>query len=210
MSWRKEVNVLLKQAPMSVQLSLFVAKRYPHLQCVSCEPDGPAFEEARKNTAGFSNVRLCNELSQDFIRRIENDMPELFDKNSMFWLDAHGYGFKWPLKDELAFITGKFKKGFILIDDFKVPGLDCFNYDVYKEQICSFEFVKCSLNAKHDYEVFYPNYTEKTSPHHPLTGWGLIVFGQPDFVLPPDVAARIKKANLVERRDEKPCHDERI
>lgn len=172
----------------------YVAKQYPQIQCISCEPDGPAFEEARKNTSELGNVRLYNELSQDFIRRIEREMPELFGKNTLSWLDAHGYGFKWPLKDELAFITGKFKKGFILIDDFKVPGLDCFKYDVYEDQVCSFDFIKGSLNTEHEYAVYYPNYTEKTSPHHPLTGWGLIVFGQPGFTLAPEIASKTKKA----------------
>lgn len=172
----------------------YVAKRYPKIKCVSCEPDGPAFEEASKNTAGLGNILLYNELSQDFIGRIDREMPELFERNTLFWLDAHGYGFKWPLKEELAFITGKFRKGFILIDDFKVPGLDCFKYDVYKDQVCSFEFIKDSLKPGVEYELFYPDYTEKTSPHHPLTGWGLIVFGQKGFSFPQEVAGKVKKA----------------
>ena len=58
-------------------------------------------------------------------------MEHIFRQNVLFWLDAHGYGFKWPLKDEVRFIAEKFKHAYILIDDFKVPGLGCFGFDEY-------------------------------------------------------------------------------
>ena len=171
----------------------YVARKYPHLRCLSCEPDKEAFEEAKKNTGGLGNVELVNLLSQDFIAVLAQKGKELFAKEALFWLDAHGYGFKWPLKEELSFITGNFASGYILIDDFLVPGMDCFKYDVYQEQICSFEFVKDALNKKHEYRIYYPDYTERTSPHHPLAGWGLIEFGhESSLALPAELAKKIK------------------
>jgi hypothetical protein len=163
-----------------------VARSYPHIQCLSCEPDKAAFNEALKNTALYTNVLIRNETSQDFINYIKNERNDIFKKECLFWLDAPGYGFEWPLKDEINFITTNFKKGYILIDDFKVPGMDCFSYDIYQEQICSLDFVKKSLNPKHRYRVYYPNYTEKTSEHHPLVGWGLIEFGHGKEILIPE------------------------
>lgn len=171
----------------------YVARKYPHLQCFSCEPDKESFEEARKNTKDLGNVELLNVLSQDFISVLAGKGKELFSKEALFWLDAHGYGFKWPLKEELSFITDNFASGFIFIDDFKVPGMDCFKYDVYQDQTCSLEFVKNALSAKHEYRLYYPGYNDRTSPHHPLTGWVLIEFGHPAAIsVPGGLANKIK------------------
>lgn len=155
----------------------YVARTYPGIECLSCEPDRAAYEEALRNTARYPNVRLYNETSQDFIARLKKDRRDVFGKMALFWLDAHGYGFKWPLKDEIDFVTSNFSSAFIFIDDFKVPGMECFAYDIYQDQTCSLDFVRDSLNRKNGYRVYYPDYTEKTSKHHPLVGWGLIEFG---------------------------------
>ncbi len=171
----------------------YVARTHPNLQCISCEPDREAFEEAKKNTEKYSNVKLFNILSQDLIAVLTNDWPGLFSKKAVFWLDAHGYRFRWPLKDELRFITANFKSGYILIDDFKVPDLDCFAFDIYQEQVCSLDFIKDALEKKQNYVVYYPNYIEKTSPHHPLTGWGLIEFGHKRALnIPTELKNKIK------------------
>lgn len=164
----------------------YMARLYPKMQCLSCEPDTEAYKQSIVNTEGQNNIVLYNETSQDFIIRLKREYNHLFDKEVMFWLDAHGYGFKWPLMEELAFITAEFKSGYVFIDDFKVPGLDCFLYDVYQDQICSLDFVKGSLNPGKKYRVYYPAYTEKTSSHHPLCGWGLIEFGHADEPTLPD------------------------
>jgi len=156
---------------------VYFARRYPDIQCLSCEPDPKAFRHASRNTSGLSNVAVYDETSQEFMRRLELEFSNIFQENVMFWLDAHGYGFKWPLREELAFITRNFRAAYIFIDDFKVPGLDCFGYDEFDRQICSFDHVKDVLNEKIGYTVHYPNYTERTSEHHPLRGWGLIEFG---------------------------------
>ena len=165
----------------------YFAGKYPQISCISCEPDEKAFQLARQNTSKLNNVSIFNELSQNFLFRLEREYQHLFNKECLFWLDAHGYGFKWPLKEELNFITTKFGRGYVLIDDFKVPGLeDVFKYDIYQEQICSFDYVKDSLSTEKKYNVYYPNYTDKTSKHHPLVGWGLIEFGHSDELVIPE------------------------
>lgn len=156
----------------------YFARKYPRISCYSCEPDVEAFHQAQQNTANLANITLYNQTSQDFLSTLERQHPELVQKRILFWLDAHGYGFKWPLKAELAFITEKFPQALILIDDFKVPGREMFEYDQYEGQICSYEYVRDALNPSRSYTVYYPNYTEHTSRHHPLRGWGLIVFGR--------------------------------
>ena len=151
----------------------FVARTYPSVQCLSCEPDNDAIKEARKNTAAYGNVTIYHELSQKFLERLDKEFSHLYNEKVLFWLDAHGYGFKWPLKDELAFIMKNFKKAYILIDDFKVPGKEMFVYDQYETQICSYDYVKDAIPSSAEYDLYYPGYTEKTSNFHPLQGWGL-------------------------------------
>ncbi|MEM6843552.1 MAG: hypothetical protein AAF632_15090 [Bacteroidota bacterium] len=155
----------------------YVANQYPSISCLSCEPDKTAFEHALINTKNFSNVTLFNLLSQDLIREIDKNRKELYGAKTMFWLDAHSYGFDWPLKDEIRFIARNFLNAYILIDDFKVPEYDCFGYDTYKDQVCAHEFIKDDFGGV-SYQLFYPAYTERTSYHHPLQGWGLYVIGE--------------------------------
>jgi hypothetical protein len=159
----------------------YVAKRYPSIKCISCEPDSEAYVEAVRN-ASLANVSLFKESSQNFLERLRNQYADIFQDNALYWLDAHGYGFKWPLKEEVSFITNHCRKGFILIDDFKVPGLDCFGYDKYEDQECSFEYISASLNPALSYDLYYPSYTDITSKHHPLRGWCLLSFGHEDVL----------------------------
>lgn len=172
----------------------YVARNYPWLRCLSCEPDRSAFEQAKKNAGKYGNVFLFNGTSQEFINHLIEHEPRIFSQSCFFWLDAHGYGFEWPLKNELEFITGKFDSAYILIDDFKVPGRPDFVYDEYQGQICSYDFVKDALNPSRTYQLYYPTYKDKTSKHHPLCGWGLLVFGHDDFQIPEQLAGTMARA----------------
>jgi hypothetical protein len=163
----------------------YTAKLNPSIQCFSCEPDEEAFSNAVINTKGL-NVELFNETSQDFMKRIAAHYASLFSADGLFWLDAHGYGFMWPLREEIEFITNNFSKAYIFIDDFKVPGMSCFGYDRYEDQECSYEYIKDSMLQAHNYTMYYPNYKDKTSEHHPLRGWCLIEYGHDDAVDIPD------------------------
>jgi len=172
----------------------YVARTYPELKCFSCEPDKSAFHEAEINAGKYSNVSLFNGTSQEFIDYFNRNNSSLFTQSGLFWLDAHGYGFEWPLKEELEFVTTNFKSGYVLIDDFKVPGRDYFIYDVYQEHTCSYDYVKGSLNPGKSYQLYYPAYREKTSRHHPLCGWGLLVFGDESFQIPASLEDCIERA----------------
>lgn len=156
---------------------VYLSTKYPNILCISCEPDKHPFNVAQLNTAHNKNVQIYQQLSQEFIYEIDTNYSHLYDKKVLIWLDAHGYGFEWPLKEEINFVLKKFKNAFILIDDFKVPHIPEFGYDEYKDQICSLEFIKDSIPHDADYALYYPNYTEKTSAWHPLRGWGLFITG---------------------------------
>jgi len=155
----------------------YVARTYPKLRCLSCEPNPEAARHATQLVQDCENATVFTESSQRFMQRLAKNKESLFNHVTMFWLDAHGHGFTWPLREEIAFISKNIKKGFILIDDFKVPNKKEFNFNSYKHQQCSFEFIKCSLDPKKSFNLYYPNYTTHTSKFHPLVGWGLLQFG---------------------------------
>ncbi|MCK4873135.1 MAG: hypothetical protein KAS72_10455 [Phycisphaerales bacterium] len=172
----------------------YVAGKHPDLRCLSCEPDAAAFRHVIENTADSPNVKISNETSDSFLRNLLAE-PDAREGDVLFWLDAHGYGFDWPLRDEVALITSRLARAYMLIDDFRVPGLDCFGYDRHEEQVCSLEFIESRLDDAHQYRVYYPAYTDRTSSHHPLRGWGLIEFGHTDeLVLPAGLRRRIRRA----------------
>lgn len=167
----------------------YVARTFPSIRCLSCEPDEMAFREAVKNTtaAGLGNVLVFQETSQNFLLRLAREHADLFSRKTVFWLDAHDYGYQWPLRSEVAFVTAKFSCPYLFIDDFKVPGLDCFGYDEYQGQECSFEYIAGHLDRSHAYGICYPAYTERTSPHHPLRGWVLIACSDGDLPAMPSI-----------------------
>jgi hypothetical protein len=171
----------------------YVAGGYPWLRCLSCEPDCSAYEQSKLNAGKYGNVLLFNQTSQDFIAHLDEHESDIFLQPCFFWLDAHGYGFEWPLKKELEFITRAFDSAYVLIDDFKVPGRPDFIYDEYQGQICSYDYVKDALNPNRAYQLYYPTYKDKTSKYHPLCGWGLLVFGHDDFQIPAQLAGKMER-----------------
>jgi len=154
----------------------FVAKNHRDIKCYSCEPDKKVFAHATKQITQFSNVDLRNTYSPDLIVDIVKEKPQILKENTCFWLDAHGYGFKWPLREELSFILENFSKSFIFIDDFKVPGQPQFGFDTYEDQECSLKFIADILD-KFERKIYFPAYSEVTSEYHPLRGWVLIESG---------------------------------
>jgi len=164
----------------------YLARNFPRLQCYSCEPDAAACAAARKNARELSNVKVAHEKSAEFLCGLEKTIAT---GRTLFWLDSHGYGFSWPLKEEIAFITRTAPGACVFIDDFKVPGQPQFLYDEYDGQVCGFDEIEGSFKPGLACHLVYPTYQEKTSTFHPLKGWGLIEFG---FDLPPALPARLE------------------
>ena len=173
----------------------YFANNNKEVTCFSCEPDQMSYYEALRNTKALLNVSINNTDSMTFLDAIIAQNPNLKNEKVLFWLDAHGYGFEWPLREEIKFITANFKSAYILIDDFKVPGIEEFTFDEYDGQVCSYEYIKSSFDHR-NYKVFYPHYTEQTSKFHPLRGWGLFVVGENEFNIPIEFNKVIKEAKI--------------
>ena len=155
----------------------YVATNYPNINVFSCEADPAIYEVVLHNLKGHPNVSLACERSPDFLYRLHQQVPSLSSSLSVYFLDAHGYGFRWPLKQEVRFLTNTLEKGIILVDDMKVPDHPEFGYDRYDYQECSLEFLGSSIARGKTYTVCFPDYTEHTSSYHPLRGYGVIAFG---------------------------------
>jgi FkbM family methyltransferase len=154
----------------------YVARRFPALDCISCEPDPAAHAVAAAHACVRPGVALHRETSQELLRRLARDHVLSLAKPLLAWLDAHDHGFEWPLRDEVAFLTGRCARGFLLVDDFRVPHDPRFGWDSYDGRHCSFEYIRDSIAPDVYWRLYYPAYSEHTSPHHPLRGWGLLQF----------------------------------
>jgi len=168
----------------------YFGRTFPEIKVYSCEPDPTAFQTATNYTKELKNVRILNQPSPNFLYKLHRKHPDLYQKTNLYWLDAHGYGFEWSLNDEVKFLTGALKSGFILIDDFRIPDRPEFKFCQYDGQVCEFEMIAPHLSDRHTYTFVYPKYSDRTSKHHPLVGVALIVFGVKNFSLPPDLAEK--------------------
>lgn len=157
----------------------YTAKTYPNLKVYSCEPDPKAFKTATQTVRPYPHAHIYKQLSPGFLPWIHEKFPQLNTSLNFYFLDAHGFGYTWPLKEEVRFITGQLKQAFILVDDAEVPNQPQFSYSAYDGQICNLEHFVNALAPGKRYIVAYPSYQEHTSPHHPLVGYVLIAFGTP-------------------------------
>lgn len=158
----------------------YMARTYEQMECYSCEPDATAYRKAMANVGGYENVTIYKMGAVEFLEQMNRRTVR--KKPTLFWLDAHGQGFQWPLKMEIEIITERWTDAFVLIDDFQVPGEPHFEFETAGGQICNFDHIADHLAQDNDYQIVYPSYTEKTSDHHPLTGWVLISFGKADLL----------------------------
>jgi FkbM family methyltransferase len=154
----------------------YVARRFPQLDCLSCEPDPEAFRTAEAHALTRPGVRLLPLTSQAFLSELPQLQPDLPSRRPLAWLDAHGYGYEWPLREEIEVLTRLVPRGLLLIDDFEVPGATEFEWDSYAGQVCNFGYIANHIAPQVAYRLFYPAYREHTSPWHGLRGWGLIAF----------------------------------
>jgi hypothetical protein len=172
----------------------WVSRTWPTLQAYSCEPEREPYEVAVQHLTDYPRAEVFNETSQAFISRFlpGGHLEHVRDGTVCFWLDAHGWGFEWPLREEVAWVCSCFSRFFMFVDDCRVVDHPEFTFDSYGEQVCEFDYFKDVL-APGDYLVYTPDYVDRTSGHHPLVGWVMVTpraLGLPP--LSPTDAARFK------------------
>ena len=165
----------------------YVARTYPELTLYSCEPTSQSFNQVQKHLQDINvSAYFYNMRSPDFIYYIHQEFPNLRYQNNLYWLDAHGHGYKWPLDRELEFITQTHDTAIIIVDDSEVPDRPQFVYASYDDKECNRAYIQQALTLDRQYMFVYPTYTEHTSPHHPLVGHTIIVFGDLLNYIPED------------------------
>lgn len=177
----------------------YVARRFPSVRCFSCEPGIAAFAVASRRAAELPNCSVRETTSPEFFDDLAREHPAILDELNFFYLDAHGFGFHWPLWDEIAWITTRLPRALVLIDDLLVPGRPEFGYDEHDGQVCSLDAVAPSLAPGRAYYALYPRYSEHTSPFHPLRGHGLVWFGNIALDLPPETEHAYERQQVLER-----------
>lgn len=150
-----------------------MAESYPQIACYSCEPDTFRYKQAWLATDGLPNCVVTHEESPALLERLVEE--DRVHQPTLFWLDAHGYGFNWPLRRELELILQHWKTPYILIDDFEVPGCEAFGYDVYESQSCTYSYIADILTLRPDARITYPTY-DPNIVDWPVRGWCLITF----------------------------------
>ena len=127
----------------------------------------------------FKNVDMQKMPSPEILHYVFAKEPDLKDKKTVFWFDAHGewmengqHMYSWPLFDEVNFVTSKLKNYSIFIDDFQNPYVSHAKYDVCGGKICGPGEVIGALNGA---KLYVPTYTDVTSEYHEdIVGVGLI------------------------------------
>ncbi len=162
----------------------YVASTHPDITAYSCELDEEHAAIARKWCERFPNAHIENMGSPDFLHWILKEHPEFAQQTVFFHLDAHGYGYKWPLFDEVKLLTSTLPSGYALIDDFRVPKHPVFRYDSYDGQECGLPYILDALAPDRPYQLLTPDYSYHTSSYHPMVGYGLLAWGEVSLDLP--------------------------
>lgn len=187
----------------------YTARMYPHLDCYSVETDLGTHELASYNLANHENVTLLCEYSLAFLDVLQPTSPALF------WLDAHSHGWGCDLGKEVDIILSRWDSGYILLDDFEVPGRAEFGFDWYESYgKLNWETVAADISEEMKQRIgriYYPNYT----PPFATRGWVLIPFGDifwemPEFVFAVDGVVHLEKVTeqlLEQILEEEPTTD---
>lgn len=148
--------------------SRYVAENNNNITVYTCDNNLKSYSISKKNTSDLQNIHIYHDTSVNMLNNLTNNID--FEETSIFWLDAHNNN-DHPIHDELNIIINKFKKYYILIDDFKNEYCSTFNYNNYYNKY-TIDGIKYLLPKMVD--IYFPNYTDKTSSRHPLVGWVLI------------------------------------
>lgn len=167
---RQDTRLFVETGSFYGITTAYMAKAYPDIQVASCEIHPDHYKYACEETSTLPNCLVVNQDSEQFLMSIVDDWH---DKPAVFWLDAHGYGFPWPLLREIEIISQRWKSAYMFVDDFLVPGRPWFEYDEYNGQQCSYAYIKDALGDR-PHQLWYPCY--KPPVGWRIRGWCLLTF----------------------------------
>jgi len=186
-----QVDVFVETGSGAGSTTRHMARNYPHLGVYSCEIDEEMFGLAKKGLAPYPNAEIFFQRSPDFLHWLQ--ALGIYDRPVFFWLDAHREGWPWILPEEVGFLTEQ-ARGYLLIDDMKVPARPEFQFSIYDGQPIAIEAIKPHLCPERQYQLFYPSYSGHDG-YHPLVGTCLLTCDAP-LRLPEFLAAEFAETEL--------------
>jgi predicted O-methyltransferase YrrM len=168
------VNMFLELGTYLGGSSLYMGQTLG-LEVHTCEPHKVHYDTASRLLESFATV--YNETGLEFLKRWLGTGPTAVP---LIFIDSHGYGFKWELLEELRAVLATYKRGFVLIDNFKIEGRPEFGWDSAEGssssplQECSLEYTGGVLREAGVTHVYLSDYRVKTSSAHGLRGACLI------------------------------------
>jgi len=193
-----KVGLFIETGTANGSTLLYTAERaealgLPNLPLLSCEPHRPIALVAERNLWQHTNAMIFRQTSGEFLAGLPADCHE---KMTLFFLDAHSHGFGngCPLPEEVNYIMTHWRGGYIIADDFQVPGQPQFGYDVYPEiGAIGMKMIEGSIPPESLTEVWYPTHSQ-ASAKSPLRGWCLLTFGNaPPLEVPEMILGMMKE-----------------
>lgn len=168
-----KIDIFIETGSYMGKTIFFVGKNFPNIKCYSCELNKSFFEIAHEQVKDLVNVNLMLKPSPSALYDICKYENNLFNKNCLFWLDAH-WGSN-PIYEEILYITKNFNNFCIFIDDFTVPTDKGFHSDGY-----NIEKITPYIMNKEKLKFYIPSYpsTDNCCKHNPC---GYIVISNIDI-----------------------------
>ena len=130
-----------------------VIARESRVPVYTTELNPRCYEFSKQRLYAAKDLQIYQLDSRVFINKLAQD-PYVPKERAFFYLDAH-WGKDLPLRDEVRLIADVWSDTVIMIDDFRVPGDDGYNYDDYGDgfELCLdyLQLDKCS-----SLEVYWP------------------------------------------------------
>jgi hypothetical protein len=101
-----------------------------------------------------SNIHRYREDSRSFLRRLGAD-PDFPRDDVFFYLDAH-WGEDLPLREELEIIFSTWARPVVMVDDFKVPGMNYIYDDYGPGKVLDVDYI-APVASKIKVEMFFPS-----------------------------------------------------
>ncbi|GEM_PF-2227357 len=185
--FKQKITSFVETGTFLGRSTLYVRENYAG-PIYSFEKKRKLYELAQKNLGGRDVTLVYGDSG--------SELPKYFEKFGgypLFYLDAH---YKWaedsPLSRELKSITENFDKAVIIVDDFKVPGDNNFQYDVifdfsnnplgYRRENLDFNFIHQYIKKDKQYTFFVPFYMVDDSKEK-NNGYLIILIGVQDDVV---------------------------
>lgn len=164
----KKTKYCIESGAYRAASSRYVAINNNNIKVYTCETNYKSYIKCVENTDGINNIKVFHDNSLNMLKNIKIELN--LEESTLFHLDGHSHNDS-NIIEELKFIFDNFKNYYIIIDDFKNEYHNEFSYIGHLK---NYTYNSIKKNIPLGNNIYFPDYTEKTSTYHPLVGWILI------------------------------------